>query len=443
MAGGLYRLEGRIQHYAWGGHEFIPALLGFPPTPETPYAEYWLGAHERAPAMILEEAGGGGDSSRSFRAWGRASAYADAPVPARAGGRSANGPPGAVSTAIFEEDRPTPLDRRIADRPEETLGAEVAARYGRLPYLLKVLDVARPLSIQVHPTRAQAEAGFARENRRGIPLDSPRRNYKDRNHKPELMVALSDFWLLHGFLPEEQLRRVLESIPEFRELRGDLAQGGLPALYRRVMLMPPAEVEAILGPLTARLRRSGAQDRSSPDYWLLRIAAERPSDRGLFSLYFLNLVHLRPGQGIFQAAGIPHAYLRGQNVEVMANSDNVLRGGLTDKHVDVEELLRIVRFEGIRPRIIEPVAEDGPEAVYPTPASDFALHRISLEAGAVAERHSRSLEILLVMEGGAVMSSGPRRLVLHRGQSVVALAATNYRIEAVGAKAEIFRVSLP
>ena len=393
MADRFYRLMGRIQHYAWGGRDFIPALLGLAPEPGLTYAEYWLGAHERAPATVL-----------------------------------------------LTEDEAVPLDRLIAAQPEAVLGRRAAARYGRLPYLFKVLDVARPLSIQVHPTRAQAEVGFEEENRRGIPLDSPQRNYKDRSHKPELMVALSDFWLLHGFLPEERLARLLESVPEFHRLRRVWAQGGLPALYRRVMGLAPAEVEAILGPLIARLRRSAAADRTPADAWLLRLAAARRADRGLFSLYFLNLLHLRPGQGIFQAAGVPHAYLQGQNVEVMANSDNVLRGGLTDKHVDVDELLRVVRFEGVQPRLIAP--DGSPEAVYAAPTEDFRLTRLGLEPGAAWEGEASSAEVLLLLAGEATLGGGARRLTLRRGQSAVVFAGTAYRIEAA-AETDIFRVSLP
>ena len=395
MTNGPYRLIGRIQHYAWGGCEFIPALLGFHPKPDTPYAEYWLGAHERAPATVL-----------------------------------------------LNEDQAVSLDRLIADQPEHLLGRQAASRYGRLPYLFKVLDVARPLSIQVHPTQAQAEAGFERENRRGVPLDSPTRNYRDRNHKPELMVALSDFWLLHGFLPEEELGRVLETIPEFHSLRRVWGQGGLSGLYRRVMGFSPAEVEAVLGPLIARLRQTDAAHRTPADDWLLRIAAERPADRGLFSLYFLNLVHLHPGQAIFQAAGVPHAYLQGRNVEVMANSDNVLRGGLTDKHVDVDELLRVVHFAGMQPCPIEAEGRgDSPEAAYPAPAPDFALYRSRLRAGTAFEREASSVEILLLMEGAVTVSSRERNLALQRGWSAVVFAWTTYRVEAAE-EADLFRVSV-
>ena len=200
MDNGLYRLVGRIQNYAWGGREFIPELFGLLPEPHTPYAEYWLGAHQKAPAKV-----------------------------------------------VLNDGRTVHLDELIAEHPRRVLGPHAASKYGQLPYLFKVLDVAEPLSIQVHPTKLEAEAGFARENELGIPLDSPRRNYKDDNHKPELMVALSEFWLLHGFLPAMQLSDVLRDVPEFHGLLGIFEAGGYAGLYSHVMTLPSREVDAILG----------------------------------------------------------------------------------------------------------------------------------------------------------------------------------------------------
>ena len=403
MDEGLYRLVGRIQNYAWGGPEFIPKLLGLQPEALTPYAEYWLGAHEKAPSEI-----------------------------------------------VLEDDSTVHLDRFIADNPRRTLGQRAALRYGRLPYLFKVLDVEKPLSIQVHPTKPEAESGFERESKLGIPLDSPKRNYKDDNHKPELMVALGDFWLLHGFLPEAELASVLGEVPEFRALAAVFGHGGYAELYRQVMTMPQEEATAILGPLTERIRRqgeSGGWKKSSAEYWVARAVAHgEPGryDRGLFSLYFFNLVHLKAGQAIFQDAGIPHAYLEGQNVEVMANSDNVLRGGLTEKHVDVPELLRTVRFEGICPSVIEGTPGNNPfEADFAAPTRDFRLSRIQLGKADSYTNSTQSMEIVLVMDGAATMDSGQRHLALGTGQSAVVFGETPYRITAPGEGAALYRVSVP
>jgi mannose-6-phosphate isomerase len=188
-------------------------------------------------------------------------------------------------------------------------------------------------------------------------------------------------------------------------------------------------------------------ERSSADYWALEAAAGAsagPFDRGIFSIYLFNLVHLRPGQAIFQDAGIPHAYLRGQNVEVMANSDNVLRGGLTPKHIDVPELLRTVRFEGIRPTVIEGTPVDDPsEAFFLAPTGDFQLSRMLLESSTPYLGSARSTEILLVMGGSVAIDSGPRHLSLSRGQSAVVFGESAYRVSAVSTEVVLFRVSLP
>jgi len=398
-----YRLVGQIQNYAWGGHEFIPELLGLHPEPHTPYAEYWLGAHGKAPSKV-----------------------------------------------ILEDDRTVHLDKLIAAYPQQVLGQRVALQYGRLPFLLKVLDVENPLSIQVHPAKREAEAGFQRENELGIPLDSPQRNYRDKNHKPELMVALSDFWLLHGFLPEAKLLNVLREVPEFQGLMGVFENGGYAGLYKHVMNMPTEEVGAILEPLAKRIRAKGETvglEKSSADYWLAKVVAGGDGvqfDRGLFSIYFFNLVTLRTGQAIFQDAGIPHAYLQGQNIEVMANSDNVLRGGLTEKHVDVPELLRTVRFEGICPKVIEGTPTANPlEAYYESPTQDFRPSRIHLGPGDAYLNATQSIEILLLMDGATTIESGQKRLSLSRGQSAVVFGESTYRIEALSEEAGLFRVSLP
>ncbi|MBO0781185.1 MAG: mannose-6-phosphate isomerase, class I, partial [Ktedonobacteraceae bacterium] len=344
------RLFGKIQHYAWGGYSFLPVLIGLQPEPGKTYAEYWMGAHEKAPSQILQSDG----------------------------------------TTVA-------LNDIIKEQPEKTLGQYVAREYGRLPFLLKVLDVREMLSIQVHPTKSEAEAGFARENEMGIPLDAPERNYKDDNHKPELGVALSDFWLLYGFRLEDQLRAVLDQVPEFRVLKPVFADGGYFGLYKYVMEMPQASVDELLGPLVERVSRkyrAGELDESAPDYWAAKTIQEEQVgnyDRGIFSIYFFNLVKLKPGQATFQDAGVPHAYLQGQTMEIMANSDNVVRGGLTPKHIDVPQLLRLTRCKGMVPEIIESRQNAHPhEIFYKTPSHEFCLSRIHLGGGELYENVASS-----------------------------------------------------
>lgn len=241
------------------------------------------------------------------------------------------------------------------------------------------------LSIQVHPTKEQAAAGFARENAAGIDMGAAERNYKDDNHKPEVAVALTDFWMLHGFRPLDQIAEALRKVPELCSIMPDFSArlvraGGatqtrrdlLRDLYRAVMTMPQERVDLLLNALVERLASGAWSDKDGADYWVARAAEAFPPvgghrDRGIFSIYLLNLVHLRPGQGTFQPAGTLHAYLEGVTVELMANSDNVLRGGLTQKHVDVGELLRILSFDNGTPQVLDGEPGGSSERSVPDP----------------------------------------------------------------------------
>lgn len=395
----LFRLDGKVQHYAWGGYNYIPQLLGIPAGKE-PSAEYWMGAHPSAPSAI-----------------------------------HFNG--GAIT-----------LDQLISERPAEIIGRQVWDRFKELPYLFKILDVKDMLSIQVHPTKAEAEKGFARENEAGIPLNAPHRNYKDANHKPEIMVALSEFWLLHGFLPEDKLAKVLDTVPEFSSLKSVYEKESYYGLYKKVMEMPQDQVNTLLRPLAERVLpayQAGKLDKSDPAFWAGRAIANDPQgmerlDRGIFSIYFFNIVQTQPGDAVFQDAGIPHAYLEGQNVELMANSDNVLRGGLTPKHIDVPELLKHTRFEAVHPKILKGETAASPaERIYASPAPDFEVSRITLQPGTVYENTSKAAEIMIVLEGSAVIS-GSDTLDLKKGQSVFVSDNESYRIEG---EALIYKATVP
>lgn len=394
----LYKLQGAIQHYAWGGFDFIPDLLGVAKSGD-PFAEYWLGAHPSQPAM-------------------------------------------GMAHGVLKK-----LDALIAENNEAILGPHVAATFGALPYLLKVLDVRQMLSIQVHPNKAGAEKGFEEETEKGIPTSAPNRNYKDANHKPEAMVALSDFWLLHGFKPAEALRQKLESIPELYFLLQVFESGGYNNLYQTVMSMPDEAVNEVLQPLMVRLLplyEKDALQKSSEDFWAARAAKtfckNGNYDRGIFSIYFFNLVQLKSGEGIYQPAGMPHAYLEGQNVEIMAASDNVLRAGLTDKYIDIGELMKHVRFEETIPTIL---AENGKkEVVYKTAAKEFELHKITLATNDVLELETKSAETFLVTDGVGAFQSDEERIELNRGESVLAIASTPLKITAHSAL-QLFRAVVP
>jgi mannose-6-phosphate isomerase len=281
-------------------------------------------------------------------------------------------------------------------------------------------------------------------------LNAPDRNYKDDNHKPELMAALSEFRLLHGFKPEEELIQILAEMPELNFLMPVFSIGGYQLLYKTVMEMPQPEVEEVLQPLLDRilpLYHNGDLVRSEEHFWAARAALTYNQggriDRGIFSIYFFNLVDLQPGEAIFQDAGLPHAYLEGQNVEIMANSDNVLRGGLTPKHVDVPELMKHIRFEATNPRILAGDRAAGHITVYGTPAPDFELSRISLLAGEAVTVKAHSAEVYIVMEGRlGVIEEGGAAFSRRRGECWVALYQGRFELKATE-DVVLYRAAVP
>ncbi len=399
---GIYRLRGTVKHYDWGGKNFIPALLNTENKDQHPFAEYWMGVH-----------------------------------------------PQDNCTAELPGHQRVLLKEYLAQHPE-FLGREVQQRFGHLPYLFKVLDVHKMLSIQVHPSKAAAEKEFARENDEGIPVDSIRRNYKDDNHKPELMVALSDFWLLHGFKPAEEITYTLLNVVELRELLPVFNESGYAGLYKYVMEMPQEEVNRILQPLIdnlANVYKENKPDKYDEDFWAAKAAYSFPHhgkiDRGIFSIYLFNLVHLKKGEGIFQDAGLPHAYLEGQNVEIMASSDNVLRGGLTNKHIDVKEVLKHVKCEATHVNILTGEQVSDPEKVYKTSAPDFQLSVFELKAGDAVSFSPVTAEILLLTEGMAELDNGNGALKLETGHpSAIVFAGKEVKLSSVSG-ATVFRASVP
>jgi mannose-6-phosphate isomerase len=413
---GIYRLKGTIKHYDWGGTSFIPSLLQMENKDNQPFAEYWMGVH-----------------------------------------------PQDNCTAELPNHQRVLLKEYLKNNPE-FLGNDVQQRFGHLPYLFKVLDVHKMLSIQVHPLKAEAEKEFARENAEGIPIDSIRRNYKDDNHKPELMVALSDFWLLHGFKPAEALTYTLLNVVELRELLPVFNQSGYEGLYKHVMEMPQAEVNRILQPLInnlATIYKDKQPDKSDEDFWAAKAAYSFPHqgkiDRGIFSVYLFNLVHLKKGEGIFQDAGLPHAYLEGQNVEIMASSDNVLRGGLTNKHIDVKEVLKHVKCEPTHVCILSgeeidndpPSSQQGPalrkarEKIYKTSAPDFQLSVFELKAGEIVSFSPVTAEIILLTEGNAELDNGSGAIKLEAGHpSAIVFPGKEVKLSS-SSGATVFRASVP
>lgn len=405
------RLDNSVRPYAWGSTTALPELLGVPPTGE-PQAELWMGAHPGAPSLVDRGSG------------------------------------------------PVALSEVIAADPEGELGAATTAAFGpRLPFLLKLLAADSPLSLQVHPDLPQATAGFAAEEAAGVPLDAPHRNYKDANHKPELLCALTPFEGLCGFRPAPEAAGLLSGLdvdglkpyadilrasPESDALREVLT--ALLSADRTALAATVAETAAAAERLSGGNGVEGAEpgEAGAPGepgaaaraaYAVsASLARHYPGDPGVIAALLLNHVRLHPGEALYLGAGVPHAYLAGLGVELMANSDNVLRCGLTPKHVDVPELLRIVRFEGTAPEILRPEA-DGGEEVYATPVDEFRLSRLVLAPGGQSrELDGRTPQILLCTAGSATLrdEADGSELTLERGRSAYLRAGTRPRVSGDG-----------
>lgn len=390
---GIYKLTGSLQHYVWGGKNYLPSFLGLKPESQQYYAEWWLGAHTSSPS-ILEI-----------------------------------------------EGQLQPLNKFLNQNPT-ALGEQSLQSFGQeLPYLLKILDVEKPLSIQLHPTKQQAELGFAKENAQGIDLKDPKRTYKDNNHKPEMMIALSDFWLLHGFKTKEKILATLAARPSLAPLAEKLATQNLREFYADIMQASQQQLASWLLPIIENNQvayQHHQLELENPDYWVLySIEAMNISleclDPGLVCFYLFNIVHTQPGEGIYQDAGIPHAYLRGQNIELMACSDNVIRGGLTPKHVDIPALLQVIDCREVEPQIIPVAVQNQATFTYATPADDFALTQLRYQTATIHSYVAKNAEILLVMQGKIEIRTPQTSLILKQGESAFICANTNYHIQGIDA----------
>ena len=396
----MYRIKGRIQHYAWGGKTFLPSLLSINNDENLPFGEYWLGTHASGPSLVQ-----------------------------------------------LSENASTSLSALIQSEKKRYLGNKVNTQFRGLPFLFKILDVHDMLSIQVHPSKASAEIGFEKENQLGIPLTAPNRNYKDQNHKPEVMVALSEFWLLHGFAHDIEKRvNEFDILSLFKE---DFIQGGIKGLYKKIMELPVETVDDILEPLSANiidLYHADKLEKSSPDFWAARAMEtfkqeDGHFDRGIFSIYLFNILRLEPGQAIFQGAGMPHAYLEGQNIELMSNSDNVLRAGLTPKYVDIPELLSNTAFVPTIPAIMK--GELGiPGQVYKCPVNDFILYADCIHAGEESEIPFEAPGILLVLDGSASWSTVHASLETAGLDSLFISAGEELKVKA-NSKTSFFIATVP
>jgi len=394
-----YKLQGIHRHYEWGGSVFIPELMQLDNTIGKPFAEYWMGAHPSAPALV-----------------------------ATSEGQKA-------------------LDQMIQENKVHFLGTKIADQFGTLPYLFKILDVEKMLSIQVHPSKENAEKGFLKEQLSGVPIDAAHRNYKDQNHKPEVMVALSDFWLLHGFMPANALKERLASLAPLQSLLDLFGLEDYAGLYGHFMRLDQLAADKILKPLleiAVHEVAAGKVDKSHPHWWANKYYGGKVPvsniDKGILSIYLLNIVNVPKYQGVFQGAGLLHAYLEGQNIELMANSDNVLRGGLTPKHIDIEELLEHIKFEPTYPNILNGDLKNSNEVQFPCPVPDFGLTKITLSQGETYTNVTNSFEIFLVMQGEVHLDG----IDLKAGELAAVKAGSSYHIKSSGSKtAVIFKSFVP
>ena len=393
----IYELYNTVQHYDWGSPSMIPDLMGIENPGGDPYAELWMGAHPKAPSKVRRPDGRLVSLTDLIRAW-----------------------------------------------PSRMLGEGVVGRFGRqLPFLLKVLAAGAPLSIQAHPDLDQARAGFARENELDIPFTAAHRNYRDPNHKPELICALTSFTALRGFQPKAEIKDWFmgvagSSAAALREaLSRSSEQEGIRSFFTLLMNLSGDSKKRFLDAmLTAARVRALATDM-----WVLALAEAYPDDVAAAAPWYLNEVYLKPGEAMYLPAGELHAYLHGMGIELMANSDNVLRGGLTPKHVDIAELLDVLTFSSGPPMLINPRRLTSGEEVYPTPAREFQLSKISRCPFPVqAVSH---LEIVLCTEGEVRLTAADGSgLKLTKGRSaLITPAARSYSIQ--GTSFTLYRATTP
>lgn len=398
---GICLMENCAMHYAWGSRTEIPRLLGEAGPSREPLAELWMGAHVKAPSRLRV---------------------------------------GQVSLG---------LDGLIKAHPEEILGPVVSRRFnGELPFLLKVLAAGEPLSIQVHPDQRQASEGFEREHESGLPVDAPDRCFRDRHHKPELLVALTPFEGLKGFRPGSEIASLFDRLesavfaPLIEPLRRSPRPEDLSVFFRALLGLPHGHRKAFLGDVFARVRNLADQD---PVFgWVRRLGERYPMDMSVLAPLFMNFVQLQPGEGIFIAPGELHGYLRGTGIEIMANSDNVLRAGLTDKRVDLEGVMTVLRFEPGAVEVLRARSARSMEWVFGSPAEEFELSVIRVGHGeAYRALEDRSVEILLCLEGEAVIlgAANGEAVTVPRGSSVmVAATAPAYTIRGA---ATIYKACVP
>ncbi|HAS8431645.1 TPA: mannose-6-phosphate isomerase, class I [Vibrio vulnificus] len=392
----FFKLENTIQNYSWGSRDAIKELFGIENPDNSPQAEIWMGAH----------------------------------------------PNGCSRKAETHEL----LSDVINQNKVQSLGNYTKERFGELPFLFKVLAAEMPLSIQVHPSKSKAEMGFARENEQGIPLNAANRNYKDPNHKPELVYALTFYKAMNGFRPIEQILTLFEHAnittlrAEISALRASPNSDGLKGFFSAIMSLEGERKQQALEELYTSLERPAKTAMAREAYGYIKDFRQYYADDiGLFSPLMLNTIELEPGEAMFLHAETPHAYVQGTGLEIMANSDNVLRAGLTTKYIDVPELIENTTFIPIDPAHIklDPIHKNG-KLSYPIPVDDFGFEVVPVANQNIIQ-FVRSPEILFCIEGQVTISNQQEQINLKAGESVfVSSHSVKYLCEGNGTLARAF-----
>ncbi|MBY7803173.1 mannose-6-phosphate isomerase, class I [Vibrio fluvialis] len=398
----LFKLENTIQNYVWGSKMAMQELFGVENSKQEAQAELWMGAH-----------------------------------------------PNGCSKVEWNGNKVL-LSALINSNKEGVLSLETALSFGELPYLFKVLAADNALSIQVHPSKEQAAIGFAREDHLGIDRNDPKRNYRDPNHKPELVYALTPYQAMNGFRNFSDIVSLFSrmtaqiSIPQVHALvaqfENNMTSSGLEAFFVGILsLSGKDKMEALDGLLTFAYENVEMGTLGDEFALILELAKTYPGDIGLFAPLILNVLTLQPGEAMYLDARTPHAYLKGTGLEVMANSDNVLRAGLTPKHIDVEELASCTLFEEKpKDKLLLPPSLDGNKQSYSIPVPDFEFDCF-LKADN-EQIQVRSAEIVFAIDSDVEVShQSEESLVLKKGESVFIPAyAKTYTLSSKGRIARVY-----
>ncbi|OCG07893.1 mannose-6-phosphate isomerase, class I [Gilliamella sp. wkB178] len=388
----MWKLENTIKNYAWGSLDSMSLLFGIKNPDQQPMAEMWMGAH-----------------------------------------------PLGCSVAVTADNHKVRLDELITTNPLATLGKSTLEHYHGLPFLFKVLAANKALSIQVHPTKAKAKLGFDRENKLGIDLNSPQRNYKDPNHKPELIYALTPFKAMNSFRPIDEIIALFDQVTtttisnEIQQLQQNRNPDQLKSFFQTLLSLSSEQKQQAINQLLTSI-----QSRTDEPYLTVQtLAQEYPDDIGIFMPLILNVIELHPGEAMFLYAETPHAYIQGTGLEVMANSDNVLRAGLTSKHIDIPEVIKNTHFNSVplKQLTTKPIINQN-KTDFPIPVADFTFEIIQSDNQTRSESVT-SPQILFCIKGKITIKTQTQSLTLTTGESAfIAYDTENYSYSGTGVLAK-------